>query len=854
MNRSPRRSRGDDDAAPAIEMTVSASSDDQPVISMEQVADGTRRFLHRFFYPTEGKKLKKGVRVVSEEEEAGESSDPHQQQQHADPLSSPPSSPGHDAEDPGPEHNPALSSSAGAGGAPEPSLPTPSNPNHRPRLQQQRGAARAGETTTDKDADQTFVHNFWTTYDDILILSIFTQVGIVFRLASSSWMANFDGVFRSDSALFVNLPLNCLSCFVLGMLGSGERLLEIIHTRFAPPRTQQAMVQQQQNLLNGSRDEEELSPILEGEEDSGGEADGLNGNGNHHHHSLPPIHHHSHLPIRRRRHRKKKEPHFVSWQPPVHLNEELRDVQLLALERRIRMSRCLLLFPVRKQDVDVMEHYFHQGYKKNDNNRSFEYDDDDEGDFDLALRESSGRSSLSVQEEEEDPGAAADEIDETAVEESQSPAAAASPKGGFRNDSSELNSIPVEEVDRESAAADISHEARPSSQSPALPRNGDNDDPLTGSLERMRQSSQLGGGGTNGAASSNTINTNAEADGDESCIDDDNDPESMDRTIAEFTTNVQENVQENFDRLRRVNLADGWDSGTTAEEMSDDLMLGLRDGFCGALSSFSSWNSSMVSLLRNGQIGEAFVGYMLGLQLPIIAYRFGQHVAVYVFIWRTRRETRKDERRGYGIRISMDEESERIAGEGVESDEDKEDEEEKPSVRAIFTAIFLMALVTQCTSISFFNDPDDQLIALSLLFSPFGVLARWRLSKLNSWRPTFPIGTFIANIAACALSGSLGTLLAGNPGPEERIVLVSFIAGFGGTLSSLATFVVEILAGVDPILFRFDGMIYAVVSIGCALVVGFVFSASVEWADQTVSDSEDAVTADMTNNSTLLFM
>ena len=244
-------------------------------------------------------------------------------------------------------------------------------------------------------------------------------------------MANFDGVFRSDSALFVNLPLNCLSCFILGMLGSGERLLEIIHTRFAPPRTQQAMVQQQ-NMLNGSRDEEELSPILEGEEENGDELD-VNGNGNHHHHhhSLPPIHHHSHIPIRRRRHRKKREPHFVSWQPPVHLNEELRDVQLLALERRIRMSRCLLLFPVRKQDVDVMEHYFHQGYKKNnhDNNRSFEYDDDAEGDFDLALRESSGRSSLSV-EDEEDPGGAAPEIEETPVEESQSQQQQA-PKGFF---------------------------------------------------------------------------------------------------------------------------------------------------------------------------------------------------------------------------------------------------------------------------------------------------------------------------------------------------------------------------------------------------------------------------------------
>ena len=122
---------------------------------------------------------------------------------------------------------------------------------------------------------------------------------------------------------------------------------------------------------------------------------------------------------------------------------------------------------------------------------------------------------------------------------------------------------------------------------------------------------------------------------------------------------------------------------------------------------------------------------------------------------------------------------------------------------------------------------------MSLLFSPLGVLARWRLSQLNSWRPTFPLGTFISNILACALSGGLGSLLAGNPGPKERIALVSFVAGFGGTMSSLATFVVEILAGIDPILFRFDGMVYAALSIFWAMVTGFVFSASVDWADAT---------------------
>jgi hypothetical protein len=85
---------------------------------------------------------------------------------------------------------------------------------------------------------------------------------------------------------------------------------------------------------------------------------------------------------------------------------------------------------------------------------------------------------------------------------------------------------------------------------------------------------------------------------------------------------------------------------------------------------------------------------------------------------------------------------------------------------------------------------------------------------------------------ACALSGGFGSLLAGNPGPRERIVLVSFIAGFGGTLSSVGNFIVEVLAGVDPILLRFDGIVYAVLSIFWAMVIGILFSASADWADE----------------------
>jgi fluoride ion exporter CrcB/FEX len=204
-----------------------------------------------------------------------------------------------------------------------------------------------------------------------------------------------------------------------------------------------------------------------------------------------------------------------------------------------------------------------------------------------------------------------------------------------------------------------------------------------------------------------------------------------------------------------------------------------------------------------------------------------------------------------------DDDIEQRRGDGNDEESDEDDEEKKrkaaenelPSLRAVITAIFIMALVTQCTSIFLYNSPIDREIALSLLFSPLGVLARWRLTKLNRWKPTFPLGTFTCNILACALSGTLGD--------TNQVVLVSIVNGFGGTLSSLASFVVEILAGIDPILFRFDGVIYAAASIGCAMVVGFIFSASVEWADSVVSRTAavtpndiDVVVSNVTENLT----
>jgi hypothetical protein len=92
------------------------------------------------------------------------------------------------------------------------------------------------------------------------------------------------------------------------------------------------------------------------------------------------------------------------------------------------------------------------------------------------------------------------------------------------------------------------------------------------------------------------------------------------RDDTQQTYNAAE-LGETLQRLYGLNFSEGWDIGTSAEEMKHQILLGLRVGFCGAVSTWSSWNSAMISLLQRGKIGEALVGYALGIQLGVVCYR-----------------------------------------------------------------------------------------------------------------------------------------------------------------------------------------------------------------------------------------
>jgi len=698
----------------------------------------------------------------------------------------------------------------------------------------------------DPAEERRIVESFWRLYDDHVILSIFGILGILFRILASSWFRTFDDAFNETSALFTNLPLNCLSCFIMGLLCSGDEALKILYTRSPlgggryssssigggggvgaakkDDDRRQAPALGNDNHPGSNRHEDEFVPRESGTDADeyvarGGRPTGTGASSVTT--TTPPVT--SPVSEIRQRHSGPMDRIRAGGRSEIILevitggtpeaedadpDEEVREVQLMALKRRIQASKSLILFPAKKEDVDVMDHYFDSGGADDD------WSYGSSGGFGQSASFESRASAADYMEHQAPvPAQASSQV--VAISSARPNGAMVTPTSG-----------------------------------PGRASQPNGSDPHAASGDQANLENAAGGQGDDGLG--------------------------LDRMVN--------GVTENLTRLAQVDITEGWDVGTTPEAMSDDLLLGLRVGFCGCLSTFSSWNSSMINLLWNGYITQALVGYAIGIQLPIISYRAGQHAAVYWFVWRRRREVKRAERRGgYGLRLrggesNSDDEDEGSSMNGDTFHDERHDIESNfdgaptddggsldgqrsrhslesansskrknnqnggrillddhaadrttPSVRAIATAVFLLMITLLINSLFFL---DDTQTSISLLFSPFGVLARWRLMRLNKLRPGFPLGTFTCNMLGCALSGSLGSLLAGNPGPEESMVVQSMIQGFAGSLSSLAAFVVELLCLIDPIIFKYDGIRYAVLTICWALVVGFITSQAKDWADK----------------------
>lgn len=86
---------------------------------------------------------------------------------------------------------------------------------------------------------------------------------------------------------------------------------------------------------------------------------------------------------------------------------------------------------------------------------------------------------------------------------------------------------------------------------------------------------------------------------------------------------------------------------------------------------------------------------------------------------------------------------------------------------------------------------DQKKLALACVFAPVGALTRWYLSFYNGKIPSFPIGTFIANIFGTIVLAVLSLLQSGpSMLPIACDVTQALADGYCGCLTTVSTFIV----------------------------------------------------------------
>ena len=201
----------------------------------------------------------------------------------------------------------------------------------------------------------------------------------------------------------------------------------------------------------------------------------------------------------------------------------------------------------------------------------------------------------------------------------------------------------------------------------------------------------------------------------------------------------------------------------------------LATGFCGSLTTFSSWNNDAATVLI--QYGEEdpdnvtrVIGWatilVVGFGMPIAALKFGEHVG--------RLSPWADERNG-----AMEYDSPHKAVRVLEMG----------TYVALWVATTSIVVVIPLV---LFNRHD---FMFSFVLASLGAYIRWHLSPLNSAFRYFKLGTFLVNVLGTwmlAIAYILDHHHEEQTGLELKGLLYGATAGFCGCMTTVSTFAVEL--------------------------------------------------------------
>jgi len=199
----------------------------------------------------------------------------------------------------------------------------------------------------------------------------------------------------------------------------------------------------------------------------------------------------------------------------------------------------------------------------------------------------------------------------------------------------------------------------------------------------------------------------------------------------------------------------------------DRLVLGLRTGFCGALTTWASWNQAMVVHAASGDWATALLGFLLGVQVAATSTACGQHSAAALSHWHARAV------------VPAIEDGESL----MSTVEEPVAQSSRCNAADIFVAVLFLALPVTC-SVMLGTAAGPNAFAFvygSSLLAPAGVLLRWQLTRLNTFHTFLPCGTLVANTAACVLCAAVAQSSA------RPLLATVIMDGIGGSLSTVST-------------------------------------------------------------------
>ncbi|KAL6071484.1 Camphor resistance CrcB protein [Balamuthia mandrillaris] len=244
------------------------------------------------------------------------------------------------------------------------------------------------------------------------------------------------------------------------------------------------------------------------------------------------------------------------------------------------------------------------------------------------------------------------------------------------------------------------------------------------------------------------------------------------------------------------------------------LYVAMTSGFCGSLTTLSSWMKDAVAALGRVEVVHYLLLIFLELFSNFCAFTFGLHLYSTVTAIGTRTPTSFLSKRFQVIHDHSDSSShqqqQEVEEDGEYSDvslatsgQNEEAPTDKPLKRLLWTALLptvLLSLAVLTLSILSVNLETWRWLMFSALFAPFGALLRYYLSLFNAKEPYasgFPLFTFIPNLAGCLFAAAMH-ILAANKGWTDRsspgaYLVEASMTGFSGCLTTVSTFMAELM-------------------------------------------------------------